>query len=265
MFQNKLFIISIVVCFIILGIVSFAFAAPRKGLVGHWSFDEGKGEVVNDASPEKNHGNLWGNAKWANEGIAKRGTQSSCVEFPLDSGVNIQAQGVESLEQITEAITIAAWLKIKGEPTDDQGNIAVKPGSYYFVYREGKLGTYLYGPSTDGGLGYQLGKTTLPLDKWIHVALTYDKKEIKLYLDGEVDYQEKATLPISVRTNEAFFSIGVEREKSRFFNGFIDEVMLYANMALTQQEIRTNLIKGILPVDWQDKLATTWGRIKAKR
>jgi len=42
-------------------------------------------------------------------------------------------------------------------------------------------------------------------------------------------------------------------------------VMLYANMALTQQEIKTKLIKEILPIDLQDKLATTWGSIKAKK
>ncbi len=265
MVQNKGLIISIAVCFILSGAVSFAFAAPRNGLVGHWSFNEGKGDVADDSSSEKNHAKLWGDAKWVNEGIAKGGGKGTSIELPLNAGVNVPAQGVESLEQITEGITIAAWIKIKGDPIDDQGNIGVKPGSYYLVYREGKLGMYLYGPSTDGGLEYQMGKTTLPLNKWIHVALTYDSKEIKLYLDGEVDYSQKADNPIEVRTNEAYFGIGVERESSRFFNGLIDEVRLYANMALTQQEIKTKLIKEILPIELQDKLATTWGSIKAKK
>jgi len=257
---KKCWIIFIAVCFIVLVAIPFAFAAPRKGLVGHWTFNEGKGDEANDSSPEKNHGKLWGDAEWAKDGVS-----GTCVELPLNSGVNVPAQGVESLEQITEGITIAAWIKIKGEPSDDQGNIGVKPGSYYLVHREGKLGMYLYGPSTDGGLEYQLGKTTLPLNKWIHVALTYDRQEIKLYVDGEVDNSQKSDLPISVRTNEAYFSIGVEREKSRFFNGFIDEVVLYANIALTQQEIQNKLIKGILPVAMVDKLATTWGSIKAEK
>jgi len=265
MFQNKGLIISIAVCFILSGAVFFAFAAAPKGLVGHWSFNEGKGETADDSSPEKNHAKLWGDAKWVNEGITKGGGKGTSIELPLNAGVNVPAQGVESLEQIAEGITIAAWINIKGDPSDDQGNIGVKPGSYYLVYREGKIGMYLYGPSTDGGLGYQLGKTTLPENKWIHVALTYDRKEIKLYLDGEVDYSGKADLPIGIRTNEAYFGIGVERESNRFFNGLIDEVMLYANMALTQQEIKTKLIKEILPIDLQDKLATTWGSIKAKK
>ena len=262
MFQGKRGIIFIAVCFIVLQAASFALAKPSEGLVGHWSFNEGEGDTTYDSSPENNDGELWGSAKWAQEGIAKTGGKGISLEFPLNSGVNIPAQGVESLEQITEAITISAWIKITGPPTDDQGNIVVKAGSYYLVYRDEKLGTYLYGPSDDGGIGYQIGKTKLPLNKWMHVALTYDRNEIILYLDGEVDLKTKAKEEIKTRDNEAFVGIGVERQTNRFFQGFIDEVMLYANVALSQKEIQKDLIQKILPVEKRDKVVMTWGRIK---
>jgi len=265
MFQGKRWIIYIAVCFIFLQAASFALAKPSKGLVGHWSFDEGTGKVAHDSSPEKNDGDLWGDVKWAKEGIERPGRQGTSLEFPLNAGVNVPAQGVESLEQITEAITISAWIKITGTPTDDQGNIVVKPGSYYLVYREEKLGMYLYGPSDDGGLGYQTGKTKLPLKKWMHVALTYDSNEIIFYIDGEVDFSTKAKEEIKTRNTEAFVGIGVERQATRFFQGFIDEVMLYANVALTQEEIQKELIEKVLPVERKNKLAMTWGKIKAKR
>jgi len=264
MFQRKSWIISIAICFIILQAASFVLAKPRQGLVGHWSFDEGAGQVARDSSPEKNDGQLWGSVKWAKEGIAKPGSQSISLEFPLNAGVNVPAQGVESLEQITDGITISAWVKITGPPTDDQGNIVVKPGSYYLVYRDEKLGMYLYGPSDDGGLGYQTGKTKLPLKKWMHVALTYDKNEITLYIDGEVDFKTKAKEAIKTRNNEAFVGIGVERQASRFFQGFIDEVMLYANVSLSQDEIKKDLIQKVLSVEKEDKVAMTWGEIKIK-
>jgi hypothetical protein len=262
MFRENKWIILIALCFITLQATSFAKASV--GLVGHWSFDEGSGKVVNDSSPEKNHGELWGEAKWAKEGVGKSGQEGTSVEFPLNAGVNIPAQGVESLEQITEAITISAWIQITGPPSDDQGNIVVKPGSYYLVYRDEKLGMYLYGPSDDGGLGYQTGKTKLPLEKWMHVALTYDSNEVKLYLDGEIDFSGKAKEEIKTRDNEAFVGIGVERQASRFFQGFIDEVMLYANVALTEDEVNKELIQKVLPIERKDKLATTWSKIKTK-
>ncbi len=266
MYQSKGLYLAIVVCLIVLMTTPFVLAKPSKGLVGHWHLDEGNGKVAKDSSPEKNDGELWSDAKWANEGLEKGGEfKGTSLRLKPQSGLNIPAQGVESLEQITDGITLAAWIKITGDPTDDQGNIIVKPGSYYLVYREGKLGMYLYGPSDDGGIGYKMGKTTLPRDKWMHVALTYDQTEINLYVDGEVDFSTKAKAAIKTRNNEAFVGIGVERQETRFFDGFIDDLVIYANVALSQDEIVKTLIDEPQSVQPQDKLAVTWGTIKADR
>jgi len=49
-----------------------------------------------------------------------------------------------------------------------------------------------------------------------------------------------------------------------FFEGIIDDVAIY-NRALTEKEIRTDMGGGVLPLAVQstEKLATTWGSIKA--
>ncbi len=39
-----------------------------RGLVGHWTFDEGKGSIARDVSGRDNHGTVMGGAKW-NMGI----------------------------------------------------------------------------------------------------------------------------------------------------------------------------------------------------
>jgi hypothetical protein len=270
MLQRKGLIILVVACFIVLQTTSFVSAAPSKGLVGHWHLDEGTGTVAADSSPEKNDGELWGDAKWETEGLSQGGGFTGVsLNLPSNSGLSIPAQGVESLEQITEGLTLAAWIKIQGEATDDQGNLIVKPGSYYLVYRDKKIGMYLYGPSSDGGLGYQTGKTVLPENKWIHVALSFTKgKEIALYLDGEVEWEDSGAgtgLDILTRDNEAFVGIGNERQKSRFFDGLVDDVVIYANVGLTQKEIQTDLIDTPQSVSPLDKLAVTWGTIKRDR
>jgi hypothetical protein len=214
MLQRKGLIILVVACFIVLQTTSFVSAAPSKGLVGHWHLDEGTGTVAADSSPEKNDGELWGDAKWETEGLSQGGGFTGVsLNLPSNSGLSIPAQGVESLEQITEGITLAAWIKIQGAATDDQGNLIVKPGSYYLVYRDKKVGMYLYGPSGPGGLGYQTGKTILPEKKWMHVALSFTKgKEVVLYIDGEVDWKHDgggAKHAIETRNNEGFVGIGV--------------------------------------------------------
>ena len=271
MLQRKWLIILIAACFIVLQTTSFVLAKPSKGLVAHLHIDEGAGDTAKDSSGEKNDGELWGGAKWATkEGLSKGGGFTGVsLNLPSSSGLNIKAQGVESLEQITEGITLAAWIKVQGAATDDQGNIIVKPGSYYLVYREKKLGMYLYGPSGPGGLGYQTGKTILPEKKWMHVALSFTKgKEVVLYIDGEVDWKHDgagANHAIETRNNEAFVGIGVERQASRFFDGLVDDAVVYANVGLTQKEIQTDLIDTPQSVSPLDKLAVTWGTIKRDR
>jgi hypothetical protein len=271
MFTKKELSLAIAVGFIVLMTASFVLAKPSKGLVGHWHLDEGGGKVAKDSSPEKNDGELWGDAKWAKEGLARGGGfKGSSLQLTPSSGLNIPAQGVESLEQITDGITLAAWIKIAGPPTDDQGNLIVKPGSYYLCYRDGKLGMYLYGPTGGAGLnGYQTGKTTLPENKWMHVALSFEKgKHITLYLDGKEEWSHNgkaADIAIETRNNEAFVGIGVERQASRFFDGLIDDPVVYANVGLSQDEVVKTLIEEPQSVSPLDKLAATWGIIKAER
>ena len=95
------------------------------------------------------------------------------------------------------------------------------------------------------------------------VALTYNRKKLFLYLEGKVDFSTSAKEAIKTRNNEAFVGIGVERKKTRLFHGMIDEVMISANVGLSQKEVQDKLIKQVLPVDLNDKLAVRWGAIKA--
>ena len=97
----------------------------------------------------------------------------------------------------------------------------------------------------------------------MHVALAYNRKKLFFYLDGKVDFRTSAKEAIKTRNNEAFVGIGVERKKTRLFHGMIDEVMIYANVGLSQKEVQDKLIKQVLPVDLNDKLAVRWGAIKA--
>ena len=67
MSRQKRLILTITGCFMTVA-TTLALAAAPKGLVGHWSLNEGKGDVAKDSSPEKNDGELWGDAKWVKEG-----------------------------------------------------------------------------------------------------------------------------------------------------------------------------------------------------
>ena len=114
------------------------------------------------------------------------------------------------------------------------------------------------------GAAVVAGKTDVPLKKWTHIAGTYDAKsgEGKIYIDGALDGEGKIGGEI-VPNNDVLW---LGRGAGPFLHGRMDEVRI-SNIARSQQEIQEIMNKGIdgvLAVKPQDKLATTWGRLKSE-
>ena len=76
-------------------------AAPQdfaRGLVGHWTFDDGKGSIARDVSGRGNHGTVMGGAKWT------QGIIGGALEFDgMDDFVSIPN---ESKFDITGSVTV---------------------------------------------------------------------------------------------------------------------------------------------------------------
>jgi len=78
------------------------------------------------------------------------------------------------------------------------------------------------------------------LNKWIHVATTYDSSKIRLYLNGVLENSSNAT-----NINETYVKtlIGAALDTGQpvsFFTGWIDEVRFW-NTARTQSQIQDNM------------------------
>jgi hypothetical protein len=105
----------------------------------------------------------------------------------------------------------------------------------------------------------------LPLNQWVHVAVTYDGDSIRLYVDGEMVTEENA--PGQIDVNGATVYVGAESDGNQpdathgRFKGIIDEVIA-ANRAFTSEEIETYMA-GAAAVEPQAKLSTCWGNMKA--
>ena len=98
-------------------------------------------------------------------------------------------------------------------------------------------------------------------NEWTHVVGTYDGKKVEIYLNGEVEAEKDASIPIPA--NSSSFVIGGTQESRDWFTGMIDEVKLY-NRGLTEAEVK-NALKGPgTPVAPTGKLTTTWSSIKSK-
>ena len=200
-------------------LVSIAFVAPvaatpDNGIVGEWHFDEGTGSTAYDSSTYGNDGTLSG------------GKFGNALEFDgYDDGVFVSDSS--SLD-FSEAITIEAWIylhaytNLRGHPVQ---TVAEKAHAYYLNIQSGKLSFYWYGLSIPG---YHQSLTTLPLNKWIHVAATYDGSAVKLYENGA----EVRSILVTGEGQESNWHLGIGYEPyypdkfPRYFDGTIDEVRI---------------------------------------
>lgn len=137
----------------------------------------------------------------------------------------------------TEAITIEAWVRPSSFPNGapaivrkDQNAV----GTTQYSLSVGNGVTTGIAVMNIGGAGTATGGS-VPTNVWTHLAGTYDRQFIRLYINGVEVTNTAATSPIPTSTEN--LSIGRHALfTTRNFDGLIDEVSIY-NRALSAGEI----------------------------
>ena len=221
-----------------------------------YTFETGAGKVVKDLSENKNDGELMG-PKWG-AGNPKGGLVFG-GNAPRDF---VEIPDSDSLD-LVEGLTVEMWLYLEAWSTAG-GTGATKELAYKVGPRSDKK--VLIRMTTDAlawGAAVLAGKTDMPLKKWTHIAGTYDAKsgEAKIYINGILDAEGKIGGEI-VPNNDVLW---LGRGAGPFLQGSMDEVRI-SNIARSEQEVRELMnegIEGVLAIKPQDKLATTWGKLKS--
>ena len=200
----------------------------QRGLVGHWRFNEGTGSTAYDSSPEGNNGTIYG-ASWV------RGKFGYALKF--DGTDDYVDCGSDESLNITDAVTIEAWVKPRGSYSDlSFPTIVRKEGAYAlrFHYIDGSLqGIVWIGGSIKVSNALENAWDTT---KWTYFVFVYDGQYLRLYRDGVEAVDPRAqTGAVDVTTNN--LGIGATGDGRYFFNGLIDEVRIY-NRALSAEEIK---------------------------
>ncbi len=195
---------------------------PSTGLVAAYSFDEGSGTVLNDLSGAGNHGTIVG-------GIWTTGRFGQALQFNGTSSLVTVADSA-SLD-LSTGMTLEAWVY----PTSLGGwrDIIYKANDIYFL--EGCTPTGL-APCVGGTFSSATlyGTNALPLNRWSHLAATYDGVTMRLYVDGVQVSSRLQTGNIAASTDP--LTIGGDLISSQFWAGRIDEVRVY-NRALSAAQI----------------------------
>lgn len=262
-------VVSLIVIFLIFTSQCFARLDPKTAL-GIWLMDSGEGEVAKDLSENENDGEIKGEPEWV-KGKFGKALKLDGSERPGDY---VKVTTSESLDSISEQVTLAAWVKLKKKKVG--GDASYDHGIITFEYN---CILNVFGPGRGANEGrVEVGATTLEPkwiscpnvvddDTWHHIAFTYDGKAKKIYVDGIVVAEQPTNGSFNVVGKDLM--IGCLGGDHRFLTGVIDEAAVF-NVALTEDDIKNIMEKGlsralgITAVSPKEKLASSWGKIKAK-
>ncbi len=185
-----------------------------------------------------------------NRPIAGYGTS-----FSLD-GVDDTMIGEPSSEvNIFSEFSISAWIKpesMNGEvKLVSKGLTAISDFKLDFPYsKKPKLSIR----TESGGLRYISATEPLELGNWYHIGGTYNGKDLKLYINGEIS-NEISYNSEEFLSNTENSSIQVSRKTISMYDGEIENLSLW-NRELSQEEIISLQSKSVSSVE--DGLVCSW-------
>ena len=213
--------------------------APPPGLVAAYGFNEGSGTTVTDASGFGNTGTIAG-PTWTTSG-----KYGNALEFN-GSNAWVLINNSASLH-LTNAMTLEAWVYPFTLPpvgcvpnnTCSWMDVVYKDIDRYYLEASSNVNQ---APEAGGifadGKHIVLAPSPLATNTWTHLAITYDRTMLKLYVDGSLVTTSTVTSAITTSLSPLF--IGGDDTMGQFFHGRIDEVRVY-NRALSADEVQADM------------------------
>lgn len=222
-------------CLTLLLAARLSLAAPDDGLLGRWTFDEGRGDLAADSSGQGNTGDLM-DAAWAKGtfGTAARFTgHASCVSVP-------QLAGLDGADQLT----VEAW--VLWEDGGRYPNIVTggrwAPGGFMIFVADRSCSFRMGRPDArPGDAAHPWQETSAPLvarfetGKWYHLAATFHRPQITTYVNGRKVGSARWDYPVGCQ-GDLLIGSGGGRVAHK---GLIDEVRLFRR-ALSADEVQAS-------------------------
>lgn len=249
---------------LILCLAAVGFPAARGEIdpgtiVALWLFDEGTGKEVEDSSGNGHKAVLKDGApNWV------RGKYGGGFEFTGVEYFEVENSAAELSFGGTKPFSITAWALPRGG-----GYVVTKFNRHvigeYILMITGSNTVLFHREVAPWGLS---GTKPLTPGEFGHVAITYDGKKMRIYVNGELDVEQDRGAQNTDLTTPVLIGgrfINGKPDPSDRFKGILDEVAIF-NVALTQEQIE-EVMKGLAPakaVSPLTKLTTVWGELKRR-
>ncbi|SES08178.1 arabinan endo-1,5-alpha-L-arabinosidase [Gracilibacillus ureilyticus] len=218
-----------------------------RGLTAHYQFEQD----LTDTSKRADAGEVTGNIIGAEGGTItyEQGKSGFAAKFDGESGIRLDDGLITS-----DSYTVSFWLKPE---------VLTDYTTTFFGAKNSESWISFVPNGTDSddnallwsGTNWFDGVTNTPLavNEWSHVAFSAEKGDLAIYINGEL--QNSLTgFPDVFTTLDGVFSLGVNYWDTPY-KGLIDEVLVYNNMTLSDEEIQTYYETLRLPVDQSTLLA----------
>ena len=234
--MKKIFLTLTLVLFIIpIGISQdLPSYVPTDGLVAYYPFNGN----ANDASGNGNHGTVNG----ATLTPDRNDVQNSSYGFDgLDDYISINSNNNQLDFFGNCCITISAWIKL--DNNDNQYGILTN-SDYNNIHQQYALKVdsnsklyFLAGDKLFESNGINYSSSNINNGQWTHTLVSYDGNKLKLYLNGNLDYENQIIDNFPESPSSVAFIGNSWGANNDFFPGQIDEVGIW-NRALTEKEIQ---------------------------
>ncbi len=266
--RNAVFFVSLLALISVFAGQTHAEIDPAT-VVGLWLFNEGDGEVAEDASGNGNDGKFAGagDINWVDAKYSKG------LEF--DGASWLECGAGESLDfKDSETFSIHAIVKATGAPT---GKCIIWKGLGCSTWSQWLLGTgehenavavtnptFHIRNANGGGRTEVRAPDGLPENEWAQVVGTYDGSKLKIYIDGNLANEENASGPPWASPEQVYIGADPGCGNRCQWVGVIDEIAVF-NVTLSDADVKalSNGYEGSMAVDSAGKLAVAWGFLKA--
>lgn len=232
---------------LVASLVPLALAVPASGavspnLVLRYAFTADRTTVVDDSSPRGLDGTLV-NADPATAFVAGAPGRGKGLQLVAAGRQYVAVPQSSALD--VDRFTLAAWVRYTGATTPDtlgRWEILEKAGAYWLNLRtDGHLraGGFFGGCGASRYWRFFDSTRTVARDTWTHVAATYDRAKLVIYVNG----QRSGVFSVTGATcaNDEPLAVGAKNAPAKgileaFWDGRLDDVRVY-DRALTQAQV----------------------------
>lgn len=207
-----------------------------SGPVAAYAFDEGSGATLTDRTGNDHNGAISG-ATWNASGHSGKA-------LSFDGNGDMVTIADHARLDMSSGFTLESWIKPRTLQGWKMVLLKEAPPSTlsYGLYASASGGPVPSGWTRDGSV---YGSTGLPLGAWTHLATTYDRGTMRIYVNGQLAGTETG-VPAPPASDGALRIGGNSIWDFETFDGLIDDVRIYGR-ALSAAEIASDRDTPVAP------------------